>query len=814
MRLPSYYLNSATSLILLAVLWSAASATAPLHGSTEVIHVDSAAVGSGDGTSWNDAMTDLRLALDGAQAGDEVWVARGTYHPSPGTNRADTFTIHHGITVLGGFEPGMDDPLQRRIHLEENRTVLSGNIGNQGHNADNLFHVVTVAAFSGTLILDGFVIRDGHRSATVAEEASAGVQGGAGLAVEPGGGQLIVRNSSFRDNIARGRSGTSNGEEGVTVLGGAVFAPVATRFEDCLFFGNEARGGNGANSGSVNFSGAAGGHARGGAVWTISGEFKRCYFEWNRAFGGTGGAGRTGNNGSSPSASGQIGTGGGSGGDAWGGAIIATAGYVRETYFHGNHARAGAGGPGRRGGHGAAGNNGSDGSDGFTDSGGAGGTGGPGGAGRAGGHGGPSGSSRGGAFHGLMDLGAQPIEDCVFVGNTVSSAPGGAGGNGGNRGKGGDGGNGGNSTFGNGGRGGNGGSTGASGSGGNGGASGGAIGGAVYFADARFKLVNESTFAHNRVHDRGGGGARGIEGQFAGTGSGGSGGTSTFGSNGANGSAGPIDPGGSAGAVGAPGARAGAAVYALEFEPGSQVQTFNSMYWKNFVITGPGHFGGALPGASSGTNFTSDVLLPGLGGDSLTSVFHGFVREPWSGSDWDQSPDNNDYGDLRRRVGAVGANAGENADSFQTANSTDLAGHPRILNGTISLGAYELEVTTFETDHPSLFQLQNANGDEFNNFEHYMLANDPEQALDRSKLGVMTVTEGQAKVNFRRRPNAIDGVEHYEGSTDLVTWRVLEVGLDYTETSTFTGVAIEDVEMTILVDPAPQWYWRRAIGRP
>ncbi|MCH8512270.1 MAG: hypothetical protein LAT83_11545 [Kiritimatiellae bacterium] len=785
----------------------------PSTGFAEVIHVDPAATGSGDGTSWTNAMTDLRLALAGAQAGDEVWVARGTYLPSPGTNRTDTFLINHGITLLGGFEPGMDDPMQRRIHEEENRTVLSGNIGNQGSNAGNLFHVVTVGTFSGTLIIDGFVIRDGNRTATVSEEPEAGARGGAGLAAANGNGLLVVRNCSFRNNIARGLNGTSNGEDGVTILGGAVHAPLSVRFEDCLFFGNEARGGNGANSGSIHFSGADGGDARGGAVWTLDGEFKRCYFEWNWAIGGQGGGGRQGANGASSGAGGQNASAGGSGGDAWGGAVIALGGYVKETYFHGNHARPGVGGAGGRGGHGAAGNNGTNGTTGFTDSGTAGGNGSSGGNGGAGGHGGPSGSARGGAFHGLVGFGGQPIEDCVFVGNTVASASGGAGGNGGNRGKGGNGGNGGDSTFGNGGRGGNGGSTGSSGAGGNAGAAGDAIGGAVYFADARFKLLNESTFAHNWVYDRGSGGARGANGGGVGIGEGGSGGTSTFGSDGANGSAGTVHITGFPGAPAPPVVLSGAAVYALEVEPGSQVQTFNSFYWKNFVISGPGHFGGARPGSMSGTNFTSDIIISDLGGDSLTGPQSGFLIQPWTGSGWDQDPNNNNYGDLRRRVNSIGTNAGVNTDSFQTANSTDIAGNPRILNGTISLGAYEMEMTDFQTEHGFIGETLNANGDEFDNFIHYMLGNNPEEPLNRAHLGVMTINEGQLTINFRRRPNAIHGVEHYEGSTDLETWTVLEPGFDYVETSTFTGVSIEDVEMTFLGEPAPLWFWRRVIVR-
>jgi len=210
----------------------------------------------------------------------------------------------------------------------------------------------------------------------------------------------------------------------------------------------------------------------------------------------------------------------------------------------------------------------------------------------------------------------------------------------------------------------------------------------------------------------------------------------------------------------------------------------------------------------------SDSSFQGLGPNFLTINHASFVREPSSSSGWDQAPGDNDYGDLRRYVGSLGTNAGVNTDSFQTASSTDIAGHPRILNGTISLGAYELEVTTYEREYPFTPRMDDSNGDGFSNFVNYRRGIDPFGPPDRSRLGELTLIDGQMKVHFRRRPNAIDGAEYYEGSTDLIHWTVLEAGADYVESSTFTGVAVEDVEMTILVDPGPQWFWRRVFVAP
>ena len=55
-----------------------------------VIYVYEHASGSGDGTSWEDAFTDLMTPLRPPIAGDQIWIARGTYYPT-GNGRGRIF---------------------------------------------------------------------------------------------------------------------------------------------------------------------------------------------------------------------------------------------------------------------------------------------------------------------------------------------------------------------------------------------------------------------------------------------------------------------------------------------------------------------------------------------------------------------------------------------------------------------------------------------------------------------------------------------------------------------------------------------------
>ena len=79
----------------LAVILPAAGG--PALAQTVVAYVDVDASPGGDGTSWEEAYTDLQSALTRTTVPDEVWVAEGTYYPTSGSDQTISFVLKNGI---------------------------------------------------------------------------------------------------------------------------------------------------------------------------------------------------------------------------------------------------------------------------------------------------------------------------------------------------------------------------------------------------------------------------------------------------------------------------------------------------------------------------------------------------------------------------------------------------------------------------------------------------------------------------------------------------------------------------------------------
>ena len=137
----------------------------------KTIYVKSDATGSDNGTSWADAYVLLQSALDDATAGDEIWVAAGTYKPTAiagngSGNRDRAFVLKANVALYGGFA-GTESTLEERQlppFGTPSPTILSGDFDNNGTATDgDAYHVVISAGdWDNAGSVDGFTITCGY----------------------------------------------------------------------------------------------------------------------------------------------------------------------------------------------------------------------------------------------------------------------------------------------------------------------------------------------------------------------------------------------------------------------------------------------------------------------------------------------------------------------------------------------------------------------------------------------------------------------------------------------------------------------------
>ncbi len=252
----------------------------------------SLATGNNDGTSWADAyrgVDAVAVALNASVAGDELWVAAGTYKPTTLATRTIAHQLKNGVAAYGGFA-GTETLLSQR-DWAANVTILSGDIGTATVNTDNTHHVVNGAGTNATAVLDGFTVRDGNANVGGGNND----RGGGILCVS--GASPTLRNCHFLSNRCTfgGGAGYVNGssptftdvifENNVGGSYGGAFdcnnGPVV--WDRCTFIGNSA--------------------ARAGAVELFStsgGRVVNCVFRGNTSTGSGGGGGLWIGSGSTP----------------------------------------------------------------------------------------------------------------------------------------------------------------------------------------------------------------------------------------------------------------------------------------------------------------------------------------------------------------------------------------------------------------------------------------------------------------------------------------------------------------------------------
>ena len=136
------------------------------------IYVDASATNSAkDGSSWDDAYTDLQAALDVAAENAEIRIAAGTYTPtaapdgSTDDNRDKAFHFNKNLVLKGSYNT---------VTETQNFTtpsILSGDfngddtVSNNGSitkNTENAYHVLITVGLTSEAVIEGFLITGGH----------------------------------------------------------------------------------------------------------------------------------------------------------------------------------------------------------------------------------------------------------------------------------------------------------------------------------------------------------------------------------------------------------------------------------------------------------------------------------------------------------------------------------------------------------------------------------------------------------------------------------------------------------------------------
>ncbi|MFC2111048.1 choice-of-anchor Q domain-containing protein [Bacteroidota bacterium] len=218
-------------------------------------YVDSASTCTSNcgGTSWALANNNLQNVLKVANAGDTIFVAKGTYFPDEGDSITNNdinarFFIPDSVVLMGGYPTGGGN---RNWNIY--KTILSGEIQNDNLRSNNSSSVIGIGDATEKTIIDGFIITQSNYAALWNYSI-----------VNNGYSNPTIRNCEFLNNgnTSNGSAINGGGNQGTTR---------SPTIENCRFINNQSNNGgainNWANDNNEN----------------VSPKIINCYFENNYA---------------------------------------------------------------------------------------------------------------------------------------------------------------------------------------------------------------------------------------------------------------------------------------------------------------------------------------------------------------------------------------------------------------------------------------------------------------------------------------------------------------------------------------------------
>ncbi len=135
------------------------------------IYVDAAATGAKNGSSWDDAYTDLQAALDVAAENAEIRVASGTYKPtaapddSTDDNKDKAFHFNKNLVLKGSYNPAtkaQDFATPSILSGDFNDDDAISDDGSITKNTENAYHVLITHGLTTATRIEGFLITGGY----------------------------------------------------------------------------------------------------------------------------------------------------------------------------------------------------------------------------------------------------------------------------------------------------------------------------------------------------------------------------------------------------------------------------------------------------------------------------------------------------------------------------------------------------------------------------------------------------------------------------------------------------------------------------